>query len=95
MANVNAYAELVNRKAAEWMQKGATVYYSSVNPVENGKYITKSMVSNFNRKLQARLSPEIHWIDSYSYLQGTGYKMCIRDSVWRPPKSWRRITKPA
>ena len=75
VANVNAYAELVNRKAAEWMQKGATVYYSSVNPVENGKYITKSMVSNFNRKLQARLSPEIHWIDSYSYLQGTGYTL--------------------
>lgn len=75
VANVNAYAELVNRKAAEWIQKGATVYYSSVNPVENGKYITKSMVSNFNRKLQARLSPEIHWIDSYSYLQGTGYTL--------------------
>ena len=33
------------------------------------------MVSNFNRKLQARLSPEIHWIDSYSYLQGTGYTL--------------------
>ena len=31
VANVNAYAELVNRKAAEWIQKGATVYYSSVN----------------------------------------------------------------
>lgn len=75
VANVNAYAELVNRKAAEWIQKGASVYYSSVNPVENGKYVTKSMVSNFNRKLQARLSPEIHWIDSYSYLQGTGYTL--------------------
>ena len=26
VANVNAYAELVNKKAAEWTQKGATVY---------------------------------------------------------------------
>ena len=75
VANVNAYAELVNRKAAEWTEKGATVYYSSVNPVENGKYVTKSMVSSFNKKLQSRLSPQVHWIDSYSYLQGTGYTL--------------------
>lgn len=75
VANVNAYAELVNKKAAEWTQKGATVYYASVNPVENGQYITKSMVNTFNKKLQARLSPQIHWIDSFSYLQGTGYTL--------------------
>lgn len=47
VANVNAYAELVNKKTAEWTQKGATVYYASVNPVENGQYITKSMVNTF------------------------------------------------
>lgn len=75
VANVNAYAELVNRKAAEWTEKGATVYYSSVNPVENGKYVTKSMVSSFNKKLQSRLSSQVHWIDSYSYLQGSGYTL--------------------
>ena len=82
VANVNAYAELVNKKAAEWTQKGATVYYASVNPVENGQYITKSMVNTFNKKLQARLSPQIHWIDSFSYLQGTGYTCLLYTSYW-------------
>lgn len=57
------------------VQNGATVYYSSVTLMENGKYITKSMVSNFNRKRRRASAPEIHWIDSYSYLQGTGYTL--------------------
>ena len=43
--------------------------------MENGQYITKSMVNTFNKKLQARLSTQIHWIDSFSYLQGTGYTL--------------------
>lgn len=75
VANVNAYAKLVNAKAEEWIQKGAQVYYSSVNPVEDGRYVTREMVRSFNEKLRTRLDPQIVWIDSYSYLQNAGYTL--------------------
>ena len=51
------------------------IIYSLIFNDKGTTFFSKSMVSNFNRKLQARLSPEIHWIDSYSYLQGTGYTL--------------------
>lgn len=73
--NVNRYAQLVNQKAKEWTAQGATVYYASVNPVENGQYITTKMVSSFNDKLRQKLDPEIIWIDSCSWLQNTGYTL--------------------
>lgn len=75
VGNVNSYASLVNRKAQEWTQKGAVVYYASVNPVENGQFVTKKMVNSFNEKLKARLDPGIRWIDSYSWMMNTGYTL--------------------
>ncbi len=73
--NVNKYAQLVNQKAAEWMARGAQVYYASVNPVENGQYITSRMVGSFNEKLRKKLDSRIVWIDSCSWLQNTGYTL--------------------
>ncbi|HJA92960.1 MAG TPA: hypothetical protein H9717_07560 [Candidatus Eisenbergiella merdipullorum] len=75
VANEEAYAELVNRKAGEWEEKGAEVYYSSVNPVEDGRYVTEEKVEEFNQKLQEDLSPEVEWIDSFSWLVEDGYTL--------------------
>ncbi|HJC24638.1 MAG TPA: hypothetical protein H9761_13180 [Candidatus Eisenbergiella merdavium] len=75
VANEEAYAELVNRKAAEWNEKGARVYYSSVNPVENGRYVTEEKVEKFNESLEADLDSEVEWIDSFSWLVQDGYTL--------------------
>ena len=75
VANEEAYAELVNRKAAEWEALGAEVYYSSVNPVEDGRYVTEEMVEKFNAGLQEDLDTTVEWIDSFSWLTEDGYTL--------------------
>lgn len=73
--DADAYIKLVNEKAAEWMEQGAQVYYASVNPVKDGRYVTVKDVERFNEKMQSGLDPEIGWIDSYSWLEETGYTL--------------------
>lgn len=73
--NMKNYAELVNAKAAEWVAKGAKVYYASVNPVWENPYVTEEQVEYFNSQLQGSLSGDVHWIDSHSYLDSIGYKL--------------------
>ncbi|MCI8931814.1 MAG: SH3 domain-containing protein [Lachnospiraceae bacterium] len=73
--NLNNYLELVNAKAAEWVAKGAKVYYASVNPVWENPYVTEEQVEYFNSQMQAGLSGDIAWIDSHSYLNTIGYKL--------------------
>ena len=75
LGNAQKYLTLVNTKAEEWTSKGATVYYSSVNPVSEYRYITDEQVTNFNSQLQSGLSENVHWIDSHSYLNSIGYKL--------------------
>ena len=73
--HLNDYLALVNAKAAEWAGKGAAVYYASVNPVWDNPYVTEEQVEYFNSQMQAGLSPDVHWIDSHSYLNSVGYKL--------------------
>lgn len=72
--NVRKYAELVNAKAAEWQQRGAVVYYVSVNPVWENPYTTKEEVENFNAVMPGLLSGVI-WVDTYSTLMEQGCKI--------------------
>ena len=73
--NLQKYLTLVNAKAEEWTGKGATVYYASVNPVGESRYVTEEQVQYFNAQLQDGLSDNIHWIDSHSYLISVGYEL--------------------
>ncbi len=73
--NLNNYLELVNAKAAEWVGKGAKVYYASVNPVWDNPYVTEEQVQYFNSQMQNGLSGDVQWIDSHSYLNTIGYKL--------------------
>lgn len=73
--NLQNYMTLVNSKAEEWTGKGATVYYSSVNPVWDNPYVTEEQVQYFNSQLQNGLSDKVHWIDSHNYLISIGYKL--------------------
>ena len=72
--HADSYITLVNGKAAEWTQKGATVYYASVNPVWENPYVTNDQVVAFNSKVSAGLSGVV-WIDSYTYLTENGYRL--------------------
>ncbi|MCM1262656.1 MAG: SH3 domain-containing protein [Butyrivibrio sp.] len=73
--NLQKYIPLVNAKAAEWTALGATVYYASVNPVWENRYVTKEQVEYFNQQMYNSLSPYVHWIDSYSYISSIGCKI--------------------
>lgn len=72
---VNKYLELINAKSAEWVSKGAKVYYASVNPVWTNPYTTEDEVHNFNTQMQSGLSGNVHWIDSHTYLESIGFKL--------------------
>lgn len=73
--NLRNYLTLVNAKAEEWTSKGATVYYASVNPVWESRYVTEEQVQYFNSQLQNGLSDNVHWIDSHDYLISIGYEL--------------------
>ncbi|MBD5444212.1 MAG: SH3 domain-containing protein [Lachnospiraceae bacterium] len=75
VGNLQKYISLVNSKANEWVGKGATVYYSSVNPVWENPYVTEEQVEYFNSQMQANLNENVHWIDSHSYLNSVGYRL--------------------
>lgn len=87
--NVNNYLELVNAKAAEWVSKGAVVYYASVNPVWENPYVTEDQVHNFNSQLQTGLSGDIHFIDSHTYLESIGYKLV--DGLHYGPETYQNL----
>ncbi len=74
LANVKRYAQLVNRKAAEWKLRGASVFYASVNPVNDGyPTVSNTMIMEFNETLRSLLSDDVVWIDTYSYMMNNGY----------------------
>lgn len=75
VGNLQKYISLVNSKANEWAGKGATVYYSSVNPVWENPYVTEEQVEYFNSQMQANLNENVHWIDSHGYLNAVGYRL--------------------
>ena len=73
--NADKYIAYFNQKAAEWTMRGATVYYSSVNPVWTNPYVTREQVEAFNLRMQTGLAPYIRWIDSYNYIQAMGCRI--------------------
>lgn len=73
LGDADDYAQLVNTWAAVWTQRGATVYYASVNPVwANSFGMTEERVELFNNRLQSQLAPYVIWLDSHSYLMASG-----------------------
>ena len=64
------YISYINEKAAAWTSLGANVYYVSVNPMafetKNYPGITNSLIESWNTKMQAGLSENVHYIDTYS-----------------------------
>lgn len=72
--NIDKYIDLVNAKTFEWTQKGATVYYATVNPVTENPYTSNDQVNYFNDKLVQGLIG-VNIIDTNAYLKMTGYTL--------------------
>ena len=68
------YVEVVNAKAAEWVGRGAKVYFVSVNPVWENPYTTQEQVDTFNANVPGMLS-NVRWIDTSSWLITNGYRL--------------------
>ncbi len=68
------YVEVVNAKAAEWVGRGAKVYFVSVNPVWENPYTTQEQVDTFNANVPGMLS-NVRWIDTSSWLVANGYRL--------------------
>jgi len=73
LENVDRYIEIMNQKAAEWQEAGATVAYVSVNPIDNYGSLSNSDVVEFNKILFEGLDDDIYLIDTVSYLNRVGY----------------------
>lgn len=73
LSDASKYAQDVNYWGAVWTQRGATVYYASVNPVwANSHNITQERVDLFNSTLRSQLIPQVIWLDSSGYLMQAG-----------------------
>lgn len=74
-SNLQKYISLINAKADEWVDKGAIVYYSSVNPVWENPNVSEEQVEYFNSQMKSSLNSNVHFIDSHSYLNSVGYRL--------------------
>ena len=73
VGNIDSYISYLKSNVSSWTSTGTKVYYSAVTPC-NGNYTSHdSAVQKFNSKLSNNLPSGITWIDTYSYLQSTGY----------------------
>ena len=89
LGNAWGYIDLLKEKIPQWMEKGAEVYYMSVNPVENHPYISNEDIANFNNILYNNLPSETGWIETNSYLLESGYS--TQDGVHFDAETYQKI----
>lgn len=69
-----SYAQSINQKAKEWVDKGASVYYVSVGPVAKESTVSNEEIANFNTYMFQNLDKDtIPFIDAYNYLVAQGF----------------------
>lgn len=67
----SGYIEYMNKKAPDWLDKGADVYFCTTNPVldeyaKSWTTLVDDQVVKFNDEVKAGLNADIGWIDTYS-----------------------------
>ncbi len=70
--SMNSYANLVNQKAAEWVARGARVYYVSINPVDHPYEDKTPNIDSFNSQMPGLLA-NVRWIDTASVVNQGGF----------------------
>lgn len=73
LGNVMGYIDVLNQKVPEWLDKGAVVYYMSVNPVERHATITNNDIVDFNNTMYNYMPQEVGWIETNAYLLDNGF----------------------
>lgn len=70
----NNYISYLNMNAPGWVQKGAKVYFVSVNPTDGNYDYLNTDINNFNQNLKQGLISDIKYIDSNSHLKSVGFQ---------------------
>ncbi|MBP1585561.1 MAG: SGNH/GDSL hydrolase family protein, partial [Lachnospiraceae bacterium] len=70
--SLNSYANKVNEKAAEWVNRGAKVYYVSINPVDHPYEDKTPNIDSFNTQMPGLLA-NVKWIDTASVIKQGGF----------------------
>ena len=70
--SLNNYASLTNQKAAEWVARGASVYYVSLNPVDHPYEDKTPQIDSFNAQMPSMLGG-VRWIDTASTVKKGGF----------------------
>lgn len=71
LQNYQAYASIIESKAAEWAEKGAETYFVAVGPVDSSSATQNEDICTFNTYMYNNLS--IPFIDVYNYLVENGF----------------------
>ena len=68
-----AYSSYINECANRWVQRGAAVYFVSVNPVSKSGYngITNEAIAEFNQSVRNKLNSSVGYIDTFSKIIDT------------------------
>lgn len=66
------YAVAISNQSAEWMERGAEVYFVAVGPVASDSGISNNDICTFNTYMYQNL--EIPFIDAYNYLVENGFE---------------------
>lgn len=72
LGNVKKYTSYINKKAAEWKEKGARTFFVSVTPVVDSKSpnAKNSRIESFNAYIRENLQG-VHYIDAYNRIRGS------------------------
>lgn len=70
---VNNYITYMNSLVAGVNNRGAKLYFVSVNPTSKSKDYLNEDIDSFNAKMKQGLSSNIKYIDSNSYLKANGF----------------------
>lgn len=70
--SLNNYASLTNQKAADWIARGASVYYVSLNPVDSPYEDKTPQIDSFNAQMPSMLGG-VRWIDTASVVKKGGF----------------------
>lgn len=70
---VNNYISYLNSLVVGINNRGATLYFVSVNPTSRSKDYLNEDIDSFNAKMRQGLSSHIRYIDTNSYLKANGF----------------------
>lgn len=71
--NGNAYVSYLNDLSKKAEEKGANLYFVSVNPTSGGYSNLNSTIDSFNQTVKNGINSNVKYIDSNSYLKANGF----------------------